>query len=124
MFWVVDLIAGGGNYSVPDRLTRPCLPGVECTSRAKHDRCGMIGLRDEVVNFIVAVPRARNRCISGKLTETRDAAQSELEFSRKSVMVGANFATSYVLMRKCLLMCTCVRCHVRMRPPLPVPPAV
>ena len=79
---------------MPVRLTRPCLPGLVSTWRAKHDRCGMIGLRDEVVNLIVAVPRARNRFIFGKLTESRDAAQSE--FSRNSVMIGANFATTYV----------------------------
>ena len=48
------------------------------------------------MNLIVAVPRARNRFISGKLTETKDAAQSEFEFSRNSVMTGANFATTYV----------------------------
>ena len=56
----------------------------------------LTGVRDEVVNLIVAVPRARNGFISGKLTETRDASQSEFEFSRNSVMIGANFATTYV----------------------------
>ena len=48
------------------------------------------------MNLNVAVPRARNRFISEKLTETRDAAQNEFEFSRNSVMIGANFATTYV----------------------------
>ena len=57
---------------MPDRLTRPCLPGFVSTWPRKHDR--LTGLRDEVVNLIVAVPRARNRFISGKLTGTRDAA--------------------------------------------------
>ena len=60
----------------------------------KHDR--LTGLRDEIVNHTVAVPHSRNRFISGKMAETRDAAQSEFEFSRNSVMIGANFATTFV----------------------------
>ena len=39
---------------MPDRLTIPCLPGFVSTWRTKHDR--LTGLRDEVVNLIVAVP--------------------------------------------------------------------
>ena len=57
---------------MPDRLTRPCLPGFVSTWRTNHDR--LTGLRDEVVNLIVAVLRAGNRFIYGKLTGTRDAA--------------------------------------------------
>ena len=78
---------------MPDRPALVCQVSSALGAR-KHGRLN--GLRDEVVNLIVAVPRARNRFISGKLTETRDAAQSEFEFSRNSVMIRANFATTYV----------------------------
>ena len=79
---------------MPDRLSRLVCQVSSALGTRKHDR--LTGLRDEVVNLIVAVPRTRNKFISRKLTETKDVVQSEFEFSRNSVMIVANFTTTYV----------------------------